>query len=66
MTVKERIEKVLAKEVEHPDFKKLAEFYESMKQAGLALKKPYELAPLDTIGREFYKQFVSKSVQISP
>lgn len=37
-----------------PDFQTLAEFYEHMRKAGLVLKKPYELPPLDTIGWEFY------------
>lgn len=64
MTVQERIEKALAKKSEHPDFKKLAEFYEHMRQAGLVLKKSYELPPLDTVGREFYKELVSKSSQV--
>lgn len=64
MKIKERIEKTLAKEAEHPDFKKLAEFYEQMRQAGVALKKPYDFPPLDTVGREFYKELVSTSSQI--
>ena len=64
MTIQERIEKALAKKAEHPDFQKLADFYEHMRQAGLVLKKPYELPPLDTIGREFYKDLVSKSRQV--
>lgn len=64
MTVQERIEKALAKKAKHPDFQKLAEFYEQMRQAGLVLKKPYELPSLDTIGREFYKELVSKSSQV--
>ncbi len=63
MKIKDRIEKTLAKEVEHPDFKKLAEFYEQMGQAGVVLKRPYDLPPLDTVGREFYKEQVSPSAQ---
>lgn len=63
MTIQERVKKSLAKEAKHPDFKKLAEFYEQMKQAGVVLKKPYDLPPLDTVGREFYKELAGTSSQ---
>lgn len=64
MKIKERIKEALDKEAEHPDFKKLAEFYEQMRQAGVVLKKPYDLPPLDTVGREFYKELISQSAHI--
>lgn len=65
MTIQERVQIILAEELKHPDFKKLSEFYEQMKQAGFVLKKQYDLPPLDTVGREFYKELVSKSSQIA-
>ncbi len=63
MAIKERVEKTLTKEAERPDFKKLAEFYEQMRQAGIILRKPYNWPLLDTVGREFYKELTSKSTQ---
>ena len=66
MKIKERIEKTLAKQTKRPDLKKFAEFYEQMRQAGVVLKKPYDLPPLDTIGREFYREVVNKSSPIPP
>lgn len=64
MKIKERIKETLDKEAEHPGFKKLAEFYEQMRRAGVVLKKPYDLPPLDTVGREFYKELISQSAHI--
>lgn len=66
MTLRERIEKVLSEEGEmtkRPDFKKLSDFYEEMKREGVALKKEYDLPPLDTVGRRLYQEVSNKSRQ---
>lgn len=35
------------------DLERLRAFYESMKRAGIAITREYDLPPLDTIGRRF-------------
>ena len=54
MTLRDKIERVLSEKreiTERPDFRRLSRFYEEMKQAGIVLKRQYDLPPLDTVGR---------------
>lgn len=53
MTLRDQIEKTIAENrgiTERVDFRRLSHFYEEMKQAGVVLKKQYDLPLLDTMG----------------
>jgi hypothetical protein len=66
MTLRKRIEETLSEKreiTERQDFKKLSDFYEEMKKEGVALKKEYDLPPMDTIGRDLYREVSNKSRQ---
>ncbi len=63
MTLREQVEQTLSEEREitkRPDFQKLNDFYEEMKKEGVALKKEYDLPPMDTIGRSLYREVSNK------
>jgi hypothetical protein len=53
--VKEAIYAFEQTRVSDQEFLRLRAFYEEMKRRGIAVKKPYDIAPLDTIGRSFYE-----------
>jgi hypothetical protein len=44
-----------------PRFIELKEFYERMLREGIALKKTYELPPIDTIGRDVASLLLRKA-----
>ena len=64
MTIEERMKEALAEENErekNPNFQNLRDFYEEMKREGVAIKHPYSLPPVDTVGRSLYEQIVGKT-----
>ncbi len=64
MTLEERIQRALAEDREitkTSDFKNLHDFYEEMKKQGVAIKKEYNLPPLDTVGHRLHQTAVSKT-----
>lgn len=53
MTLRDKIERILSEQkeiTEHPDFRRLSDFYKKMKKEGFVLKKRYDLPLLDTVG----------------
>ena len=63
MAIANEIESELEKEqpfFADPRFMELKEFYQRMLREGVALKKTYELPPIDTIGRDVASLFVRK------
>ena len=58
MAIKERIEKALDKNrvFIDTDPRKLGAFVEDLKNSGLVIKKEYDLPPLDTVGRQIYRE----------
>jgi len=58
MAIKERIEKALDKNrvFIDTDPRKLGAFVEDLKNSGLVVKKEYDLPPLDTVGRQLYRE----------
>ena len=65
MLIKGRIEKVLAKNKRliNEDPQKLSDFIEELKREGFLVKKQYDLPPLDTVGRQLYREIASNSSQ---
>lgn len=64
MTIEDRMKEALAEENErekNPNFQNLRDFYEEMKREGVAIKHPYSLPPVDTVGRSLYDQIANKS-----
>jgi predicted Zn-dependent peptidase len=64
MTLREKIEETLSEEretVKRPSFKKLSEFYKEKKEEGVAIKREYDLPPLDTVGRALYREVSNKA-----
>ena len=59
METVDEVQKVLAeKEQEfgsNPEFVRLREFYEEMKNRGLVKKQEYSFPPLDTAGQQLYR-----------
>lgn len=53
------IQKVIAEKERdfgaNPEFVKLRQFYQDMRQQGLATKREYSLPPLDTIGQGLFR-----------
>lgn len=58
MAIKERIEEALDKNrvFIDTDPRKLGAFVEDLKNSGLVIKKEYDLPPLDTVGRQIYRE----------
>jgi hypothetical protein len=58
MTLPERVAKTVedtsAEFAKEPRFVELKAFYEQMLRNGIAIKRPYEIGQLDTIGRDVY------------
>ena len=58
MTLAERVAKTVddasVQFVKEPRFVELKAFYEQMLRNGIAIKRPYEVGQLDTIGRDVY------------
>lgn len=44
-----------------PEFDRLNDFYNRMKESGIAKKQKYSLPPIDTIGRDLYQKLKRKS-----
>jgi hypothetical protein len=62
MTIGENVEKALQEAVKNlelgsdPKFAELQQFYNEMRAKGIAVKQPYSLPMVDTIGRSVYLQ----------
>ena len=58
MAIKKKIEKALDKNRAFIDSdpRKLSAFVEDLKNSGLVIKKEYDLPPLDTVGRQMYRE----------
>lgn len=58
MAIRKRIEKALDKNrvFIDTDPRKLGAFIEDLKSSGLVVKKEYDLPPLDTVGRQIYRE----------
>jgi len=58
MAIEKKIEKALDKNrvFIDSDPRKLGEFVEDLKNSGLLAKKDYDLPPLDTIGKQLYRE----------
>jgi len=58
MEITEKVKQVLTEEEQertaNPKFQKLRDFYETMKEKGIATNQGYKLPPIDTIGRRLY------------
>jgi hypothetical protein len=65
MTLREEVEKALSETKEElskrPEFKRLNDFYETMKREGVIRPKEYDLPQLDTVGRRLYRDINSKT-----
>jgi len=63
VTLRDQIEKTVAenrKITESADFRRLSRFYEEMKQAGVVLKRQYDLPLLDTLGGQPSKESANR------
>ncbi len=58
MDIKKKIEKALDKNRAFIDSdpRKLGAFVEDLRNSGLVVKKEYDLPPLDTVGRQIYRE----------
>jgi len=58
MAIKERIEMALDKNrgFIDTDPRNLGAFVEDLKNSGMIIKKEYDLPPLDTVGRQIYRE----------